>query len=42
MAVKPSLETQGEKAGHRSVGKEAWIKPVASPPVDISLMVSAH
>lgn len=24
MSVKPSLETQGEKAGHRGVGKEAW------------------
>lgn len=31
MPVKPSVETQGETAGHKSVGKEAWIQPVASP-----------
>lgn len=42
MSVKPSLETQGEKAGHRGAGKEAWNQPVASPPVDTSLAVSAH
>lgn len=42
MSVKPSLETQREKAGHRGVGKEAWNQPVASPPIDNSLAVSAH
>lgn len=42
MPVEPSLETQGETAGHKGVGKEAWIQPVASPLVDTSLTASAH
>lgn len=36
MPVKPSLETQGEKSGHKGVDK------VASSLADTSLTVSAH
>ena len=43
MPAKPSLETQGEKAGgHRRAGKEAQNQPVASAPIDTSLMGRAH
>lgn len=42
ISVKPSLETQAEKAGHRGEGKEAWNWPVASPLSDTSLTASAY